>query len=50
MLGIGLDLDVREWFEQRSSVRGVSKRVRRRATNAVPRTLVPPHLIERALA
>jgi hypothetical protein len=50
MLGIGLDLDVREWFEQRSSVRGVSKRARRRATDAVPRTMVPPNLIERALA
>jgi radical SAM superfamily enzyme YgiQ (UPF0313 family) len=50
MLGIGLDLDVREWFEQRASVRGVSKRARRRATDAVPRTMVPPNLIKRALA
>jgi radical SAM superfamily enzyme YgiQ (UPF0313 family) len=50
MLGIGLDLDVREWFEKRPSVRGVGKRVHRRATDAVPRTLVPPNLIERALA
>ena len=50
MLGIGLDLDVREWFEQRGSVRGVGKKARRRATNAVPRTMVPPNLIERALA
>ncbi|HEY3654582.1 MAG TPA: radical SAM protein [Steroidobacteraceae bacterium] len=50
MLGIGLDLDVREWFEQRASVRGVSKRARRRAAGAVPRTTVPPDLIERALA
>ena len=50
MLGIGLDLDVREWFEQRRSVRGISKRARRRATDAVPRTMVPPNLIERALA
>jgi radical SAM superfamily enzyme YgiQ (UPF0313 family) len=50
MLGIGLDLDVREWFEQRAPVRGVGKRARRRAAGAVPRTLVPPNLIERALA
>src|ERR1700691_1047500 len=50
MLGIGLDLDVREWFEQRASVRGISKGARGRAANAVPRTIVPPNLIERALA
>jgi radical SAM superfamily enzyme YgiQ (UPF0313 family) len=58
MHGIGLDLDVREWFEQRASVRGVSrgigggvgKRVRRRAADAVPRTMVAPNVIERALA
>jgi radical SAM superfamily enzyme YgiQ (UPF0313 family) len=50
MLGIGLDLDVREWFEQRTSVRGIGKGVRRRATHAVPRTIVPPNMIERALA
>jgi radical SAM superfamily enzyme YgiQ (UPF0313 family) len=50
MLGVGLDLDVREWFEQRASVRGIGKRARRRAADAVPRTTVPPNLIERALA
>jgi radical SAM superfamily enzyme YgiQ (UPF0313 family) len=50
MHGIGLDLDVREWFEQRASVEGISKRVRRRTTHTVPRTTVPPNLIERALA
>ena len=50
MLGIGLDLDVREWFEQREPARGRSKRARRRATESVPRTIVPPNLIERALA
>jgi hypothetical protein len=50
MHGIGLDLDVREWFEQRAPVRGASKRARRRAPDAVPRTTVPPNLIERALA
>jgi radical SAM superfamily enzyme YgiQ (UPF0313 family) len=50
MHGLGLDLDVREWFEQRGSDRGVNKRNRRRAMNAVPQTTVPPNLIERALA
>jgi hypothetical protein len=50
MHGIGLDLDVREWFEQRTSGRGVRKGARRRATHTVPRTTVPPDLIERALA
>ncbi len=50
MHGIGLDLDVREWFEQRTSVRGGGKRTRRSAVDAVPRTTVPPNLIERALA
>jgi radical SAM superfamily enzyme YgiQ (UPF0313 family) len=43
MHGIGLDLDVREWFEP-------GKPARRRAIAAVPRTTVPPNLIERALA
>ena len=50
MHGIGLDLDVREWFEQRAPVRDISKGARRRAADAVPRTTVPPNLIERALA
>jgi radical SAM superfamily enzyme YgiQ (UPF0313 family) len=50
MLGIGLDLDVHEWFEQRTSVRGIGKRARRRAADTVPRTIVPRDLIERALA
>jgi radical SAM superfamily enzyme YgiQ (UPF0313 family) len=50
MHGIGLDLDVREWFEQRASVRGLGKGTRRRATGSVPRTTVPPNLIEQALA
>jgi radical SAM superfamily enzyme YgiQ (UPF0313 family) len=49
MLGIGLDLDVREWFEQPASVRGPGKRARRRASGAVPRTIVPRNMIERAL-
>jgi hypothetical protein len=50
MLGIGLDLDVHEWFEQRASVRGIGKRARRRAADTVPRTIVPRDLIEQALA
>jgi Radical SAM superfamily len=49
MHGIGLDLDVREWFEQRAPAIP-SKRARRSAMHAVPRTTVPPDLIERALA
>jgi hypothetical protein len=50
MHGIGIDIDVREWFAQGASVQGVSKKARRRLTYAVPRTTVPPNLIERALA
>jgi radical SAM superfamily enzyme YgiQ (UPF0313 family) len=50
MLGVGLDIDVREWFEQSAPVRGIGKRARRSVSNAVPRTIVPPNLIERALA
>jgi hypothetical protein len=49
MLGIGLDLDVREWFEQHEPARGRNKRGHRPG-GAIPRTLVPPDLIERALA
>jgi hypothetical protein len=43
MHGVGLDEDVRSWFEARP-------RSGRRATGAVPRTTVPPDLIERALS
>jgi hypothetical protein len=50
MHGIGLDLDVREWFEQRKPARHIGKGARRRAAGVVPRTTVPPDLIERALA
>jgi hypothetical protein len=50
MHGVGLDLDVHEWFEQGTPVRGIGKRARRRGTSAVPRTIVPPNLIEQALA
>jgi radical SAM superfamily enzyme YgiQ (UPF0313 family) len=50
MHGIGLDLDVREWFLERAPVRSIRNGARRRATGAVPRTTVPPDLIERAIA
>jgi radical SAM superfamily enzyme YgiQ (UPF0313 family) len=50
MHGIGLDLDVREWFEQPASAPRVGKSRRGRTRHAVPRTMVPPNLIERALA
>jgi radical SAM family protein len=41
MHGVGLDADVREWFEPRPT--------RRRARHSVPRTQVPANLIERFL-
>ncbi len=52
MHGIGLELDVREWFEPSTPVRRASKGAngRRRVIHTVPRTTVPPNLIERALA
>jgi hypothetical protein len=49
MHGVGLDLDVQEWFEVPATTRGRGKQGRR-AAQAVPRTTVPPNLIERALA
>jgi radical SAM superfamily enzyme YgiQ (UPF0313 family) len=50
MHGIGLDLDVHEWFVEGVSARRVRKSTGRRASAGVPRTTVPPNLIERALA
>ena len=50
MHGIGLDLDVREWFEGPAATPGTGKRGRRRTRGAVPPTTVPPNLIDRALA
>jgi hypothetical protein len=44
MHGIGLDTDVREWFEEPGG-----KRARGKARSIVPRTSVPPDLIERSL-
>ena len=50
MLGVGLDADVREWFEPRTTKRaGTSKAGRQRKVYPVPATTVPPNLIERAL-
>jgi hypothetical protein len=50
MHGIGFEIDVREWFVPPGTGDGVVKRGRRRAIDGVPRTTVPPDLIERALA
>ncbi|HEU4780059.1 MAG TPA: radical SAM protein [Steroidobacteraceae bacterium] len=47
MHGIGLDTDVREWFEPRAPRRvGGRKHGGRGGAAAVPRTKVPPNLIE----
>jgi radical SAM superfamily enzyme YgiQ (UPF0313 family) len=50
MHGIGLDLDVREWFEQSAAVRRTSRVAGGGRMHSVPRTTVPPNLIEKALA
>ena len=50
MHGIGLDLDVREWFEQVDSEVNSGRKARRQAAQIVPPPVVPPDLIERALA
>ena len=50
MHGVGLDLDVREWFETGASDLRTNTRNRRRASSVVPRTTVPADMIERALA
>jgi hypothetical protein len=51
MHGMGLDADVREWFEARPRARGRRSGARRRsaARAAVPAASVPPDLIERFL-
>jgi Radical SAM superfamily len=51
MHGMGLDADVREWFEARPRARGRRSGPRRRsaARAAVPAASVPPDLIERFL-
>ena len=49
MHGIGLDLDVREWFDEAVATPDARKGRRRHAIGAVPRTTVPPRFIEQAL-
>jgi radical SAM superfamily enzyme YgiQ (UPF0313 family) len=54
MHGVGLDEDVRQWFEPRQQGRPHGGRNGRRhgrggAASSVPRTTVPPDLIERSL-
>jgi hypothetical protein len=48
MHGVGLDADVREWFEPRPQSRrgGSRQRARRASLHSVPVTTVPPDLIE----
>jgi hypothetical protein len=52
MHGVGLDTDVREWFEERPPPlrRRESRRGRHGPSVGVPKTTVPPDLIERFLA
>jgi hypothetical protein len=52
MHGVGLDADVREWFEPDPGDRrdGKRKQSRRRARVGVPMTTVPPDLIDHFLA
>jgi radical SAM family protein len=50
MLGVGLDTDVRAWFEVPQPARRTRGRRLRRRAAAVPKTTVPPDLIERSLA
>jgi radical SAM superfamily enzyme YgiQ (UPF0313 family) len=51
MLGLGLDADVRSWFEPPHSSNGRARgQAARRRTAAVPKTTVAPDLIARCLA
>jgi hypothetical protein len=50
MHGVGLDADVRSWFEPRAAGKRGDGRRRRRVAPVVPKTQVPPDLIERYLA
>ena len=51
MHGVGLDTDVRDWFEPRSGRRrGGRHHGRRGDAHVIPRTTVPPNLIERSIA
>ena len=49
MHGVGLDEDVRTWFEPRNAGRPHGGRKRRGTTSSVPSTTVPADLIERSL-
>jgi hypothetical protein len=50
MHGIGLEADVREWFDPKPAGRnGGGRGHSRRRVARVPHTTVPPDLIERAL-
>src|SRR5580700_6737455 len=51
MHGVGLDADVREWFDRRPAGgrRGGRSHGRRRSRPALPAATVPPNLIERLL-
>jgi hypothetical protein len=49
MLGVGLDADVRAWFEAPLPARRTRERRPRRRTAQVPKTTVPRHLIARSL-
>jgi hypothetical protein len=49
MHGIGLDADVREWFEPRAAERGNGHKRGVGRRSGVPRTTVAPDLIERSL-
>jgi len=50
MHGVGLDADVRTWFDTRHAVRATSRRRgQRSATSSVPAPKVPADLIARAL-
>jgi Radical SAM superfamily len=50
MHGVGLDIPVHEWFEPAATGRRAGGRRPSRTGTTVPRTTVPPDLIERALA
>jgi hypothetical protein len=49
MHGIGLDIDVREWFSNPDAGHGAGKRGARRIQHSAPRTTVPSNFIARAL-
>ncbi len=50
MHGIGLEIDVTQWFQDNELARNTKKRARRQQNDTFPRTSVPPDFIEKALA